>query len=201
MNTVDIIINILIACALLCGIGFAVSDFFMRIYMYKRQLFPAWRLMTGFFFHWELLGKYRKSTREEFGHAGIWFKLSIMFASLFILTGVFLAGITIFKGGAVSWPVILIVALSAFFASAFNSFFFLQYFQGILLIRIMYSGIRLPLENTLPQILVTNEGGMVSVFLFKFDLCDPSPRDAHNSEFIGAMKNNLSASGHALQLR
>ena len=114
MNVLDIIVNTLIICALLCGIGFAVSDFFMRVHMCKKQLLSVWRLMTNCFFHWELLGKYRKSTREERGHTGIWFKLSIMFSSIFIVTGVFLACITIFRGGSVSWPIILIVAFSAF---------------------------------------------------------------------------------------
>jgi len=124
MNIIDTIVNILIICALLCGIGFAVSDFFMRIYMFKRQLLPAWRLMTGFFFHWELFGKYRKSTRRELGRSGIWLKLSIMFASIFIVTGVFLAGITIFRGENVSSLVILIVALSAFTLLPLIAFFF-----------------------------------------------------------------------------
>jgi len=61
------------------------SHFFMVKYLFNKKIISNWRLLLGFYFPWELLGKYRQSTREEYGHTGVWFKLFIVFMSLFVL--------------------------------------------------------------------------------------------------------------------
>jgi hypothetical protein len=80
---IELTINIFIICGLLSGIGFTVSGFFMIIYVFNRKIIATWRLVTGLYFPWELLGKYRQYTREEYGHTGVWLKLFIVFMSLF----------------------------------------------------------------------------------------------------------------------
>lgn len=94
---IDLAINIFAICASLCGIGFMVSVFFMIIYLFNKKIIANWRLITGLYFPWELLGKYRQSTREEYGHTGIWFTLFIVFMSLFVLFGTVAGSLAIIR--------------------------------------------------------------------------------------------------------
>ena len=74
-----------------------VSDFFMIIYLFNKKNIATWRLVTGLYFPWELLGKYRQSTREKYGYTGVWFKLFIFFMSLFVLFGTVAASLSIIR--------------------------------------------------------------------------------------------------------
>ena len=62
---------------------FATSLIMITRYLWKRNLIPKWRLLTGFMLPLEGFGAYITNTKKEYGHVGIWFKL---FISSFLIT-------------------------------------------------------------------------------------------------------------------
>ncbi len=47
----------------------------MERYLWKRKLIPKWKLITRLLLPHEVFGIYIKSTKQEYGHVGIWIKL------------------------------------------------------------------------------------------------------------------------------
>ena len=74
-----------------CMISFGLSIIMIKRYLYKRNLAPTWQLLTGFIAPWNELGAYISSTKQEYGHIGIWLKLMIASFAAAMLTALILA--------------------------------------------------------------------------------------------------------------
>jgi len=72
-------------------IGFGISIFMIKRYLWKRNLSPTWKLVSGFIAPWTELGAYISNTKKENGRIGIWFKLMVVSFAAMIWTAVILA--------------------------------------------------------------------------------------------------------------
>jgi hypothetical protein len=87
----NMIEDIMAVCLFLLMLVFGISIVMVKTYLGKKGAIPVWKLITGFLAPWEELGAYINTTRMEYGHIGIWFKLMVASFVAMIPTGIVLA--------------------------------------------------------------------------------------------------------------
>jgi len=68
-----------------------ISVLMIARYLWKHNLLPKWKLITGLMFASTFYSAYIRDTREEYGHIGIWFKLFILSLFLIMITAILTA--------------------------------------------------------------------------------------------------------------
>ncbi len=75
----------------LCMIAELISLFMIERYMWKRKLIPRWKIITGFSNPVKDFAAYITSTKQEYGHVGIWIKILFGSFILMIVIGILMA--------------------------------------------------------------------------------------------------------------
>lgn len=72
-------------------LGYGLSILMIKKYLWKRDLSPKWKILTGLSAPWNELGAYISSTKKNEGHVGIWFTLMVASFIAMMLTALILA--------------------------------------------------------------------------------------------------------------
>ncbi len=74
-----------------CLVMNGISLFMIERYLWKRKLIPRWKILTGFVDPFKVFSIYIKSTKQEYGHVGIWIKLHFGSFILGFIIGILMA--------------------------------------------------------------------------------------------------------------
>jgi len=83
--------TVLLLFIVFCQLLFIISGLMINRYIWKHKLVPKWRILTGFTYPHVALGAYIKSTKQEYGHVGMWIKTLVSSFILMMLSGLLMA--------------------------------------------------------------------------------------------------------------